>query len=99
MTQIQEQPPPTYRQQKEDGWITATDGKIITSKFDQALTPYCTENDVQKYWSGRMMISDEYYTKVDWKIFMKTTSYLSPAQQLFITKHCAGISAIGCNML
>ena len=36
---------------------------------------------------------------VDWDIFKKTKSYLLPHQQLFITKHCAGISATGRNML
>ena len=46
-----------------------------------------------------MMISEEHCTEVDWKIFMKTMSYLSPPQQLFIMKHCAGISAMGQNML
>ena len=38
MTWIQEQPPPTYRQRKEDCWVVNIEGKIITSKFDQALT-------------------------------------------------------------
>ena len=36
---------------------------------------------------------------IDWQVFQKTTTYLSPHQQLFITKHCAGISATGRNML
>ena len=36
---------------------------------------------------------------IDWEVFQKTTKSLSPHQQLFISKHCAGISATGRNML
>ena len=36
---------------------------------------------------------------IDWKVFVKTTSEMSAAWRLFITKHAAGISATGRNMV
>ena len=60
---------------------------------------HCTSNRTKEYWGHQMGISPTYIDDIDLSVFQKTTKFLSSHQQLFITKHCAGISATGRNML
>ena len=46
-----------------------------------------------------MRIHQEAQKYVDWTIFTKTTSMLSPSKQLFILKHWEGVAAMGRNMV
>ena len=85
MARIKDQPrTPRYIQRKEDGWIICADGNIIMQNFDKVLTLHCTKQSAQEYWCNRMKIPPEYQEAVDWKNFMKTTTYLLPYQQLFL---------------
>ena len=95
MQRILDQMTPRYQRRKEDGWIICTAGNIATQHFDSALTLHYTKHSAQENWCNRMNSLPADREAVDWDIFMKTTTQLLPHQQLFITKHCAGISATG----
>ena len=85
---------------QNEGWTVQIGNKqIITRHFEKQLIYHCTKTDIKWYWCERFDIDLDRMRSIDWKVFSKTTSEMSAARRLSITKHAAGILVTGQNML
>ena len=99
MARVREDLPPIGTRHPDGGWTITINNRVIVRNFEATIIMHCTSNRTKEYWGHRMGISPKCIEDINWSVFQKNTKFLSPHQQLFITKHCARISATGRNML
>ena len=89
----------SIQQYENEGWTVQIGEKRITKKFEKQIIYHCTKEAIKQYWCERFAIDRDNWDSIDWKVFVRATKEMSISRRLFITKHAAGISATGRNML
>ena len=99
MAQVRHQNSPTSTRVKEEGWTVLTNIKLVVRNFESTIILHCTSQEAKEYGSHSVGFSTNSVDLIDWQVFKQVTTYLFTYQQLFITKHSAGILATGKNIL